>query len=123
MKGASLQSALADPIRQFVEYKQALNRKYRSEAAALRLFDRYLCEHHVAGWNSIEGVLIERFLQSRARRRPRSYNHLLGVVRRCCVPDAVVQRFGLATVRLMDNTDARIPGGQVAGNLLFVIEQ
>jgi site-specific recombinase XerD len=82
MKVASLQSPLAEPIRQFVEYKQALNRKYRPEAAALRLFDRYLCEHAVTGWTSINGILIERFLQSRPRTRPRSYNHLLGVLHR-----------------------------------------
>ena len=36
---ACLHSALAEPIRTFVEYKRALNRKYRPEAAALRLFD------------------------------------------------------------------------------------
>lgn len=91
MKVASLQSPLAEPIRQFVEYKQALNRKYRPEAAALRLFDRYLCEHAVTGWTSIDGILIERFLQSRRRPRPRSYNHLLGVLHRF-FDWAVVQR-------------------------------
>jgi hypothetical protein len=30
---AGFHSALADPIRTFVEYKRALNRKYRPEAA------------------------------------------------------------------------------------------
>lgn len=79
---AGLHSALAEPIRTFVEYKRALNRKYRPEAAALRLFDRYLCEHAATGWNSIDSVLIEGFLQSRPRSRPRSYNHLLGVLHR-----------------------------------------
>ncbi len=42
---AGFHSTLAEPIRTFVEYKRALNRKYRPEAAALGLFDRYLCEH------------------------------------------------------------------------------
>jgi hypothetical protein len=37
-----LHSFPADAIRHFVNYKRALNRKYRSEAATLRLFDRYL---------------------------------------------------------------------------------
>ena len=46
-----LGSALAEPIRTFVDYKRALNRKYRPEAAALRLFDRYLCEQGATGWN------------------------------------------------------------------------
>jgi site-specific recombinase XerD len=82
MNVADFHSALAEPIRRFVEYKRALNRKYRPEVAALRLFDRYLCEHAAAGWNSIDSILIERFLQSRPRARPRSYNHLLGVIHR-----------------------------------------
>ena len=60
------------------------NRKYRPEAAALRLFDEYLCEHAATGWNSVDSVLIESFLQSRPRSRPRSYNHLLGVLHRFC---------------------------------------
>jgi len=34
---AGLHSALAEQIRTFVEYKRALNRKYRPESAALRL--------------------------------------------------------------------------------------
>ena len=75
-------SALAGPIRSFVEYKRALNRKFRPESAALRLFDGYLCAHNAAGWNSINSSLIEDFLQSRPRSRPRSYNHLLGVLHR-----------------------------------------
>ena len=82
MNSAHFHSALADPIRRFVEYKRALNRKYRPEAAALRLFDQYLCSRTVSGWNSIDSTLIEHFLQSRPRSRPRSYNHLLGVLRR-----------------------------------------
>jgi site-specific recombinase XerD len=111
MKVASLQSVLAEPIGQFVEYKQALNRKYRPEAAALRLFDRYLCEHAVTGWNSIDGVLIEHFLQSRPRRRPRSYNHLLGVLHRF-FDWAVVQRLiarNPVSAAPRRNTGNRIP--------------
>jgi len=91
MKVADLHSVLAEPIHHFVEYKRALNRKYRPEAAALRLLDRYLCEHGVIGWDSIDSILIERFLLSRPRQRPRSYNHLLGVVHRF-FDWAVVQR-------------------------------
>jgi site-specific recombinase XerD len=111
MKVASLHSALAEPIRQFVEYKQALNRKYRPEAAALQLFDRYLCEHAVTGWNSIDGVLIERFLQSRPRPRPRSYNHLLGVVHRFfdwAVVQRLIARNPVSATRRRD-TGKRIP--------------
>jgi site-specific recombinase XerD len=111
MKGTSLHSALAEPIRQFVEYKQALNRRYRPEAAALRLFDRYLCEHAVSGWNFIDSVLIERFLQSRPRPRPRSYNHLLGVLHRFfdwAVVQRLIQRNPVTATRRRD-TGKRIP--------------
>jgi integrase len=91
MSIADLHSALAEPICRFVDYKRALNRKYRPEAAALRLFDRYLCEHAATGWSAVDSILIEGFLQSRPRSRPRSYNHLLGVLHRF-FDWAVVQR-------------------------------
>ena len=81
-----------------MEYKRALSRKYRPEAAALRLFDRYLCEHAATDWSSIDSVLIENFLQSRPRCRPRSYNHLLGVLHRF-FEWAVVQGFVAAQSR------------------------
>ena len=82
MNSPRFHSVLAESLSNFVQYKQALNRKYRSEAAALYLFDRYLSEHHVAGWESIDKILIDEFLKSRPRTRPRSYNHLVGVIRR-----------------------------------------
>jgi integrase len=111
MNPVDLHSALADPIRRFVEYRRALNRKYRPEAAALRLFDRYLCEQAVPGWNSIDGALIERFLLSRPRARLRSFNHLLGVLQRF-FDWAVVQQLTAAnpvkTGRRRD-TGKRIP--------------
>jgi site-specific recombinase XerD len=111
MNLADLHSALAEPIRQFVEYKRALNRKYRSEAAALRLFDQYLCEHAATGWNCIDSILIDRFLQSRPRTRPRSYNHLLGVVHRF-FDWTVVQRLVASnpvSARRRRDTGKRIP--------------
>jgi hypothetical protein len=46
----------ACPLRRFVEYKRALNRRYRPEAAALRLFDRYLYENNITGWAERERV-------------------------------------------------------------------
>jgi site-specific recombinase XerD len=82
MKSPSFHSVLAEPLSNFVQYKQALNRKYRSEAAALYLFDRYLSERHITGWESVDKILIDEFLKSRPRTRPRSYNHLVGVIRR-----------------------------------------
>lgn len=111
MKEADLRSALADPIRRFVEYKRALNRKYRPEMAALRLFDRYLYENDITGWSGIDGILIEEFLRSRPRTRPRSYNHLLGVLHRF-FDWALVQRFAAinpVTAARRRDTGKRIP--------------
>ena len=40
MKTTVFQSFLAAFFSQFVQYKQALNRKYHADAEVLRLFDR-----------------------------------------------------------------------------------
>jgi hypothetical protein len=55
-----------------VQYKQGLSRKYGTETAALRIFDRYLREHAVADWQTIDASLINDFLKSRPRARPRT---------------------------------------------------
>ena len=111
MKELELHSVLAEPMRRFVEYKRALDRKYRSEAAALRLFDQYLCDTAVACGDEIDGVLIGQFLQTRPRVRPRSYNHLLGVLRRFYAW-AVVQglvRNNPVTAQCRRDTGKRLP--------------
>lgn len=92
MNTSIFHSALAEPFGQFVQYKRALNRKYRTEAEALRLLDRYLCERAVAGWEAVDSTLIDHFLKSRPRARPHSYNHLVGVLHRFFAW-AVLQRF------------------------------
>jgi len=111
MNTPTFRSVLAEPLAQFVQYKRALNRKYRTEAAALRLLDRYLCEHAVLSWEGIDSTLIEHFLKSRPRARPRSYNHLLGVLHRYFAW-AVLQRLTTqnpVTVRPRRDTGQRIP--------------
>lgn len=79
---ADLHSVLAEPIRAFLQYKRALSCKYRTEAAALHLLDRYLANQDVMAWEQIDARLIDAFLASRPRARARSYNHLLAVTRR-----------------------------------------
>ena len=104
-------SSLADHLRQFLQFKQALNRKYRTEAAALRLFDGYLCNHNVADWKAIDSAMIDDFLKSRPRTRPRSYNHLLGVLHRFFA-FAIMQQWtrqNPVTARPRRNTGTRIP--------------
>ena len=75
-------SPLADGIAQFIAHKRVLGRRYETEAYALRLFDRYLVERRVGTIGAITPELIAAFLTSRPRPRPRSFNHLLGVLHR-----------------------------------------
>jgi len=56
------QSSLADPLRRFLQFKQALNRKYRTEAATLRLFDAYLCKHNATDWQAIDSAMIDELV-------------------------------------------------------------
>jgi site-specific recombinase XerD len=78
----ALASPLAEPIRQFLAAKRALNRRFDTEERALRLFDRHLADRGVACLGDVTPAVIEAFVTSRPRKRPRSYNHLLGVLRR-----------------------------------------
>ncbi len=74
-------SILADDIEQYLRHKRSVKRKFQTEEGALRLLDRYLVNRQVCGLDAIAPPLIEDFLASRPRSRPRSYNHLLGVIR------------------------------------------
>lgn len=111
MSLTGFQSSMADQLRQFLQFKQALNRKYRTESGALRLFDGYLHEHNIADWRAIDSAMIDDFLKSRPRTRPRSYNHLLGVLHRFFA-FAVMQQWtqqNPVTARPRRNTGNRIP--------------
>lgn len=48
----------------------------------LRLLDTYVAEHRIAALQQIDCWVIDAFLASRRREHARSYNHLVGVVRR-----------------------------------------
>jgi len=74
-------SPLGPAIERFVAYKRALGRRYNNEEKALHLFDRFLARCGVTGAEHITPELVEEFLASRDRWRPRSHNVLLGVVR------------------------------------------
>jgi len=98
-------------IDQFLAYKRTLARKYRSEEYALRLFLRFASDCGVERLDQVTPVLLEEFLGSRPRSRPRSFNHLLGVLR--CMFDWAVARELLATSPLTTRrrrvTSVRIP--------------
>lgn len=75
-------SVLAKHIEHYLATKRALGCKFNSEDRMLRLFDRWLVEQRLGSLETITGACLETFLASRNRDNPRSYNHLLGVVRR-----------------------------------------
>lgn len=74
-------SPLAGPIGCFVAYKRALNRRFETEESVLHCLDRYLVAQGTPNLASVTPVVIEAFVASRPRPNPRSYNHLLSVLR------------------------------------------
>lgn len=74
-------SILSGEMERFLSHKRAAGRRYRTEESALRLLDRYLVEQHIARVHEITPSLVDAFLTSRPRKRPRSFNHLLGATR------------------------------------------
>jgi hypothetical protein len=79
---------IASEVEQFIAHKRAHGRKYHSEARELALLVRFAAGHQVSGLSGLTPALLEDFLGSRPRARPRSFNHLLGVVR--CLLDWAV---------------------------------
>jgi integrase len=75
-------NALADAIARFLAYKRALGRRYDTEEKQLQLVERALRRQGVTEVPAITPDVLDRFLASRRRPRPRSYNQLLGVLRR-----------------------------------------
>ena len=78
----ALQSTAAGPMRDFLDYHRALGKRFDSEAWALSLFDRYLVEQKVEALTAITSLMVENFLSARPRKAAKSYNELLGVLRR-----------------------------------------
>ena len=79
---SGFRSPLANSIAQFLQYKRALRKKFHTEERALQLLDRYLVECSISSVQDVTGEVLNDFFASRTRTRPRSYNHLVGVVRR-----------------------------------------
>ena len=68
-------------VDRFLAHKRTLGRKYRSEEAELRLLVRFAENRHADRLDQLTAALLDDFLASRPRSRPRSFNHLLGAVR------------------------------------------
>lgn len=75
-------SVLAGHIEHYLATKRALGCKLETEDRALRLFDTWVAEQRLDSLEAITGTHIDAFLASRHRSNARSYNGLLGVVRR-----------------------------------------
>jgi len=80
--GMTFQSVLAEPITAYVEAKQAVGCRFATDARALRLLDRFLVAHEITTLDAITADIIDAFLRSRPRADPKSYNQLLGHLRR-----------------------------------------
>jgi len=65
----------------FLAHKRGIGRKYHSEEHELALLVRFAEQHDACRLGQLTPALLEEFLGSRPRSRPRSFNHLLGVVR------------------------------------------
>lgn len=79
---SQFQGIMAGEMTDFLRHQRALGKRFDNEEAGLRLFDQYLVEQKIETVTKITPDLVDAFLTSRPRRRPRSYNNLLSVVRR-----------------------------------------
>lgn len=77
-----LKSIAAGEITRFLTEKRALGRRYDVEERTLRLLDRFLVQRAVGTLDAISSDTIDEFLATRPRSAARSYNHLLGTIRR-----------------------------------------
>lgn len=75
-------SPVAPHIGQYLQAKRAMGCKFDREDRQLRLLDRFLDEQGIDRIEAIDSEHLQAFLDSRHRTNPRSYNELLGDVRR-----------------------------------------
>lgn len=102
---------LAFVVERFLIHRRALGRKYHSEEAELRLLVRFADQREVRRLDQLTSALLDEFLASRPRARPRSFNHLLGVL--ACLMDWAVAQELLAASPLRTRrrrvTSNRVP--------------
>jgi site-specific recombinase XerD len=79
---AGSRSSLTATITHYLKIKRALGCRFNTEERSLRLFDRCLAQQRVTRLDQITSGCVDRFLASRPRLEPRSFNQLLGCVRR-----------------------------------------
>lgn len=109
MNTEGFHSLLGQDIQIYIDYKRALGRKFVTEARSLHLFDRFLVKRTITDLGAVTPSVIDAFLASRSRSKPRSFNHLLGVIR--CFFDWMVtqQRLPNSPVRTKGRRCPRQP--------------
>ena len=69
-------SMLAEAMEQFPAHKRALGRRFDTEERQLLLLDRFLVAKGIDSPEALTSALLDEFLLSRPRRRPKSFNQL-----------------------------------------------
>lgn len=102
---------IAAAVADFVAYKRALGRVYRTEEATLRLLVNFTATHCITDLHELTGQRLDKFIGSRPRNRARSFNHLVGILG--CFLDWAVTQGHLDTSPLQRvhrrETDVRLP--------------
>ena len=83
--------SIEEVVDRFLAHKRALGRKYTSAQSELQLLVRFCAERGMVGLGQLTPALLDEFLASRPRSRPKGFNHLLCVVR-CLLDWAVAQQ-------------------------------
>lgn len=73
---------VSDAITRYLKVKRALGCRFNTEERSLRLFDRFLIAQGITRADQVTSQCVDHFLASRPRLEPRSFNQLLGCVRR-----------------------------------------
>ena len=73
-----MSAELATAVADFLAHKRALGRKYRTEEATLRLLIAFADGQGAAQLDGLTPAMVDAFIASRPRPRPRSFNHLVG---------------------------------------------
>ena len=96
----ALQSPVAGAMQDFLNHQRALGKRFDTEEWALSLFDRYLVRQKVETLTGVTSEVVENFLSSRPRKVAKSYNHLLGVLRRWFNWLVVLERLGQSPLHI-----------------------
>lgn len=105
-------SFLANEINDFLIYKRSLGKKFNTEEGALYLLDQYIIKKQITDISKMDTDFLKEFFISRPRSRPKSYNHLLSVIRRFCewlVKEEKMRISPVSSIKSKRVTSQRIP--------------